>query len=171
MSRFNHSLKRAQNRPSAAAFTVTELMVAVSLMTLIVFALYSMFNQTQRALRSNEAQVDSAERGRGVVELVSREMESTRVGLRADTTNLWLRTAQLPTAQNDLPGVTATPAANAAPLRQNRFDDVYYLTKVDRAWRGVGYVVLATTNVQNKEALDRPTAGLGTLYRYETPLT
>ena len=45
MSRFNHSHKRTNKRRSAAAFTVTELMVAVSLMTLIVFALYTMFNQ------------------------------------------------------------------------------------------------------------------------------
>jgi hypothetical protein len=138
-------------------------------MTLIVFALYSMFNQTQRALRSNEAQVDSTERGRGVLELVSREMESVRVGMRADTTNLWLRTALLPIGQNDVPG--ATPSVVGIPLRSNRFDDVYYLTKGERAWRGVGYVVLASTNLPKGEALDRPVAGLGTLYRYETPLT
>jgi type II secretory pathway pseudopilin PulG len=156
---------------AAAAFTITELMVAVSLMTLIVYALYSMFNQTQRALRSNEAQVDSTERGRGVLELVSREMESARVGLRADTTNLWLRTpGNVPTlAQKD--AITGDPAA-ALPMRTNRFDDVYYLTKSDKAWRGVGYIVLQSTNIPTKgEALDRPGGGLGTLYRYETPLT
>jgi hypothetical protein len=171
MSRYNQqSLRRSNQRRGAAAFTVTELMVAVSLMTLIVFALYTMFNQTQRALRSNEAQVDSSERGRGVLELVSREIESTRVGMRADTTNLWLRTAILPIGQNDIPG--ATPSVAGTPLRTNRFDDVYYLTKADRAWRGVGYVVLTTTNYPSKgEALDRPTAGVGTLYRYETALT
>src|SRR3954471_5563663 len=171
MSQFNQSLKRAKQRQSAAAFTVVELMVAVSLMTLIVVALYAMFNQTQKALRANEAQVDSSERGRGVLELVSRELESARVGLRADTTNLWLRTALLPSAQNDLPGPNPAPVTTT-PLRENRFDDVYYLTKTEKAWRGVGYVVLLSTNITGRgEALARPTTGLGTLYRYETLLT
>lgn len=145
-------------------------MVAVSLMTLIVLALYAMFNQTQKALRSNEAQVDSAERGRGVLELVSREMESVRVGMRAEATNLWLRTPvkMPPVVQNDF---TAGQPLTADPLRTNRFDDVYYLSKVEKAWRGVGYVVLATTNINNADALARPFGGMGTLYRYETPST
>src|SRR6185436_18426542 len=114
MSRLKSGHNRAGQRRGAAAFTITELLVAVSLMTMIVFVLYSMFNQTQRAMRANEAQVDSTERGRGVLELVSREIESTRVGMRADTTNLWLRTALMPIAQNDVPG--ATPAVAGQPL-------------------------------------------------------
>lgn len=171
MSQFNQSLKRAKQRQGAAAFTVVELMVAVSLMTLIVFALYAMFNQTQKAMRANESQVDSTERGRGVLELVSRELESARVGMRADTTNVWLRTALLPSAQNDVPGPNPAPTTTE-PLRENRFDDVYYLAKTEKAWRGVGYVVLLSTNMTGKgDALARPTTGLGTLYRYETPLT
>src|SRR5947207_83087 len=109
--------KRATRRQGSAAFTVTELMVAVSLMTLIVLALYAMFNQTQRAMRANEAQVDSAERGRGVLELVSREMESARVGLRADATNLWLRTPIMTNlAQNDF---QIGNQASLATLRTN----------------------------------------------------
>src|SRR5687767_9825904 len=90
-----------QERRRAAGFTVTELMVAVSLMTLIVLALYTMFGQTQKAMLANENQVDSTERGRGVLELVSRELESARVGLRPDSTNLWLRTPLASLTQND----------------------------------------------------------------------
>ena len=143
-------------------------MVAVSLMTLIVVALYSMFNQTQKAMRLNEAQVDSAERGRGVLELVSRELESARVGLRHEATNLWLRTPMLGSTQSD--GMISAQLT-VPPLRTNVFDDVYYLTKAERAWRGVGYVVLQNTNVGVEPRLGRPLPGLGTLYRYETPLT
>ena len=142
--------------------------MAVSLMTLIVVALYSMFNQTQKAMRLNEAQVDSAERGRGVLELVSRELESARVGLRQEATNLWLRTPMLGSTQSD--GMISAQLT-VAPLRTNVFDDVYYLTKAERAWRGVGYVVLQNTNVGAEPRLGRPLPGLGTLYRYETALT
>jgi hypothetical protein len=154
-------------RRGAAGFTVTELMVAVSLMTLIVLALYSMFGQTQKAMLANENQVDSAERGRGVLELVSRELESVRVGLRAETTNLWLRTPLPSLRQNDF---IVGQVSSAVALRSNVFDDVYYLSKAQRTWRGVGYVLLQETNVSNEQRLGRPLAGLGTLYRYETPI-
>jgi Tfp pilus assembly protein PilV len=164
------SHKRAVQRRGASGFTVVELMVAVSLMTLIVVALYAMFNQTQKALRSNEAQIDSTERGRGVTELVSRELESARVGMRQDATNLWLRTPlDIPQfKENDF---QVGNIASAAPLRTNRFDDVYYLTKSGKAWTGVGYAVLMVTNTSGKDLLQRPLTGLGTLVRYETPLT
>ena len=155
------------DRRGAAGFTVTELMVAVSLMTLIVLALYQMFGQTQKAMLANENQVDSAERGRGVLELVSRELESVRVGLRQEATNLWLRTPLPSSTQNDF---IVGQAATVLPLRSNVFDDVYYLTKSQRTWRGVGYVLLQETNVANDARLGRPLAGLGTLYRYETPI-
>src|SRR5262245_15379783 len=38
------------------AFTVVELMLAVAIMGIIVYALYSVFNQTQRALRTTQTQ-------------------------------------------------------------------------------------------------------------------
>lgn len=159
--------KGVRRRERAAAFTVTELMVAVSLMTLIVLALYSMFDQVTKAMRANEAQVDSAERGRGVLELVSRELESVRVGFRHDATNLWLRTPMASLTQNDF---TVGVATSSVALRSNVFDDVYFLTKSGRAWTGVGLTVLQATNATGKELLRRPAGGLGTLYRYETPI-
>jgi hypothetical protein len=171
MWEMNSCHNRARAKQAAAGFTVTELMVAVSLMTLIVVALYQMFNQTQKAMRANEAQVDSTERGRGVLELVSRELESARVGMRADATNLWLRSALGLTnlAQNDF---QVGNVASATSLRSNLFDDIYYLTKTDKAWRGMGYVVMqAQTNSKGFNVVGRPLTGLGTLYRYETPLT
>jgi hypothetical protein len=156
-----------------SAFTVTELLVAVSLMTLIVLALYSMFNQTQKAMRANENQVDSTERGRGVLDIVSREIESARPGLRSDAVNLWIRQKNItPLVQNDF---TTGNAASRAPLRTNVFDDVYYLAKYDKAWRGVGYVVLQATNLnptaKTLDVLTPPDLGMGTLYRYETLVT
>ena len=160
--------KRARQRRRARGFTVVELMVAVSLMTLIVVALYSMFNQTQKALRANEAQVDSTERGRGVLELVTRELESARAGLRSDTTNLWLHTPLPKFTENDF---QVGNALSTTPLRTNYFDDIYYLTKSGKAWMGVGLSVLSPTNSANKDYLQRPVTGLGTLVRYETPLT
>ncbi|PYJ61884.1 MAG: hypothetical protein DME24_05315, partial [Verrucomicrobia bacterium] len=39
------------------AFTIVELLVAISVLTLIVLVLYGLFDQVQRALRGNVAQV------------------------------------------------------------------------------------------------------------------
>jgi len=42
------------------AFTIIELLVSISILTLIVLVLYGLFDQVQRALRSNVAQVDAS---------------------------------------------------------------------------------------------------------------
>lgn len=151
-------------RPACeSAFTVTELLVAVSLMSLIVLALYAMFNQTQKALRSNEAQVDSSERGRALLELVSRELEGARVSGRSEITNLWTRLA----ASSRFVQGDTEPQIDAVG-KSNRFDYVYFLTKNEKAWRGVGFTVLQATNVGGREVLGPAVNELGQLYRYET---
>ena len=157
----------------AGAFTITELMVAVSLMSLIVLALYAMFNQVQKALRANESQVDSSERGRAVLELVSREIESARVSMRPNVTNFWVRLAtgtRNVQMDPDAPAL-ALSSTNGLPPRTNSFDNVYYLTKSDKAWRGVGYAILQPTNYNNKEVMAPAVNMLGTLCRYETRAT
>jgi hypothetical protein len=42
-------------------------------------------------------------------------------------------------------------------------------TKEDKAWRGMGFVVLMPTNNGTREVLGPPLSALGTLYRYEAP--
>jgi prepilin-type N-terminal cleavage/methylation domain-containing protein len=152
------------------AFTITELMVAVSLMSLIVLALYAMFNQTQRALRANEAQIDSNERGRGVLELVSREIESARVGNRPGVTNLFVTLSPWgKTLQGDLTVQTGPGAFNLTP-RTNAFDSIFYMTKTEKAWRGVSYAVLQVSREDKDIERVGPLSGsMGTLVRYETP--
>lgn len=165
-------MRTLTGRKGKRGFTVTELLVAVALMSLIVVALYSMFNQTQRALRANEAQIDSTERGRGVLEIVSRELEQARVSLRTNVNNFWVRMA----ADSSL---TFTDAMSGGPANTNSvpkihsMDFVYFNSKSERAWKGVGYAVLLPTNTppSNTEALIQATAGLGNLYRYETKET
>src|SRR2546426_869411 len=115
----------ARKRCATSAFTVTELMVAVALMSIIVFALYAMFNQVQKALRANEAQVDSTERGRGVLELVSRDLEAARASVRSDVVNLKIQVGDGETTEQEDLSVTAGAAAGNLP-RTNTFESVYY---------------------------------------------
>ena len=64
------------------AFSLIEVMVAVTLMSVIVLGLLAMFSQTQRAFRTGITQVDVMEGGRAACELMAREMEQiTATGL------------------------------------------------------------------------------------------
>src|SRR5690349_22708594 len=77
----------AKCRHSARAFTVTELMLAVAIMGVIIFALYSVFNQTQKALRSTETQGDVAEKARAIVDIITRELEQAHPTFSAISSN------------------------------------------------------------------------------------
>ena len=64
--------RNTRGRVCSPAFSIMELLVAVSIMTFIVYALYQMFHQTQKALRGNITQVDVLESGRAALEMMSR---------------------------------------------------------------------------------------------------
>src|SRR2546430_11895930 len=70
------------------AFTIVELLVAISVLTLIVLALYGLFDQVQRALRGNVAQVDVLEGGRSAMQLMAGELEQMEAGSLPASTNL-----------------------------------------------------------------------------------
>lgn len=160
-----------QRARRGVAFTVVELMVAVSIMTLIVLALYGMFDQVQKALRGNVAQVDVLEGGRAAMELMTREMEQAQAGNvlnQMNKTNLYvglgwdatLLQPQLPVRQ-ELLGVNE--------YRMNVLQEAYFLSRFNKQWTGTGYRVLASSlksGVFNQFAL----IGVGTLARYSTSI-
>ena len=155
-----HFTRRSQR---GLAFTVVELMVAVSIMTLIVLALYGMFDQVQKALRGNVSQVDVLEGGRAAMELMTREMEQIQAGNILNQTNLYVGLGrdsfgglQLPFRQ-ELLGV--------GEYRTNVLQEVYFLSHFNKQWTGTGYRVLAS-NFKNGLLNQFALAGVGTLARY-----
>lgn len=62
-----------------AGFSLLEVMLAVSIMGVIVASLYAVFNQTQRALRSNLDQVDVLEGSRATMEMITRDLADIAV--------------------------------------------------------------------------------------------
>ncbi|HAM72186.1 MAG TPA: hypothetical protein DCM86_11130 [Verrucomicrobiales bacterium] len=64
-------LKSAAQR----GFTLIEIMVAMSLLTVIVVGLLASLNQAQRALRASGAQTDTLENGRAFLGLLGREIQ------------------------------------------------------------------------------------------------
>ena len=71
------------NRPLRASFkrgfTLLEMLVTVSVMTMIIYVLYALFDTTQSALRKNAAQVDVNEGGRAAMEMIVRELSQMEV--------------------------------------------------------------------------------------------
>src|SRR5580698_5587978 len=57
-----------------SAFSMVELLVAMTLMTLIVLALMAVFNSTQRAFRASVTQTDILEGGRATMDLISTDL-------------------------------------------------------------------------------------------------
>lgn len=131
---------------TSLAFTVVELMVAVSLMTVIVLALFGMFRQTQRALQGNVTQLDVLESGRAALELMVREVqEAVPAGLEAQV-NFKVELNRPGTL-----GAGAAPMFFRQPLLQtnvhfqtNVLQEVFFLTKRAKEWTAVGYRVVAT---------------------------
>lgn len=139
-----HSVRRA-----SMAFTVIELLVAVSVLTLIVVVLYTMFDNTQRAMRSNSAQVDVLEGGRAATELIAQDLEQMKgLGL-VGATNFFVDSWSLPVFQ-PLPGPT-----NDANRRINFQQELFFTSRFNKQGTGTGYRVV-------------PNTGVGTLYRFVT---
>jgi prepilin-type N-terminal cleavage/methylation domain-containing protein len=153
--RFQNAFLRTPRR----AFTIVELLVAVSILTLIVVVLYGLFDQVQKALRSNVAQADVHEGGRAGKELLSREMEQIQAANRAGITNLFIRLTARPYQQ-------ALLGANEA--RTNLLEGITFLTHSNKSWFVTSYKVLAFTNrVSNPFAFEAQFADhVGTLCRF-----
>lgn len=135
------------------AFSLIEVMVAVTLMSVIVIGLLAMFAQTQRAFRTGVTQVDVMESGRAACEMLARELEQiTPTGL-PNTANLFVQWNGYTLTQT-LPGADTFGNPQS---RTNVLDDVFFFTRENRNWQGVFYLVESPNMV-------------GTLYRYETNL-
>lgn len=127
------------------AFTVVELLVAVSIMTVIVLVLYGVFDQVQKALRGNASQVDVLEGARSAIELMTREMEQMRPSRVAGATNLLVQLTSFPTRQELL---------DSGTYRTNVLEGVFFLSHFNKDWSGVGYSVFGSNY------------GVGSLYRF-----
>jgi len=137
--------RRTDSARLGRAFTVVELLVAVSIMTLIVLVLYGVFDQVQKALRGNSSQVDVLEGGRAAIELMTREMEQMQASRVVGATNLWVSLTSAPTRQEMLDPNT---------YRTNVLQEIYFLSHFNKDWTGVGYRVVSTNY------------GVGSLFRF-----
>jgi len=147
------------------AVTLLELMVAMSLMTVIVLGLYAMFNRTQEALRTGSNEVEVLEAGRTAFEMMVREIEQARTaGTNQDgACGFWIGfnpyTSQVTNVLVD------------GTLQINDLQMLFFL-KREREWKSIAYALwITTTNTALPQRQIEDTIlftnGVATLYRYE----
>ena len=167
-SRHDNARLRASRR---RAFTNLELLVAVSVMTLVIYVLYALFNQTQMALRKNASQVDVNEGGRAAMEMIVRELSQMEVSGYPAITNLQTKlsypgstsffsrvtpgnTALLLAYQSDALPPVEDDWAKEQGFRTNILQDFTFTSRGDSGFLITNYRVIDVIN------------GIGTLARY-----
>ena len=165
----NRSLRARFKR----AFTLLEMLVSVSVMTMIVYVLYALFDTTQSALRKNVAQVDVNEGGRAAMEMIVRELSQMEVSgyppvMDPQSKRVWSgsksfhsrhtpgTTPLLLAYESDALTTEGTPADLAQGFRTNILQDFTFTSRGELGFDIMSYRVV---NVEN---------GIGTLGRYAT---
>lgn len=150
------------------AVTLLELMVAVSLLSVIVLGLYGMFNRTQDALRQGTKQVDVLESGRAAFELMVREIEQARTCPYDGAGGFWI-------GFNPYSGQVTNTLVDGT-VQINDLQMIFFL-KRDREWKSIAYALWTMTTNYNasfqryQEDVTLFTRGVAALYRYERTVT
>ncbi len=150
----NHTPPVARPNPAAAknfkfqisnfkfsrAFSLVELLVVMSLLSLIVLALMQVFSSTQRAFRASVTQTDVMEGGRAAVDLIGNDLRlmAASGGVTNGAVNFSVEdifaydNTYRPLEQN-LPG--------GSDRRSNFLNAIFILSRENTTWTGIGYYV------------------------------
>ncbi len=169
---YNSSMKPYLRQTQALAFSLLEILLVVSMLSVIVLGLFSMFNQTHRALKITNSQVDVMESGRAVLDVISRDLEqATPSGL--DTMTQWNTNLFAPHLFSQVDySVPLYQRLVDNSMRTNVLQRCFFLSKTtSNSWMANGFFVASSyTTAQNgKTYLTRnrtETVGYGTLYRF-----
>ncbi|MEY3545703.1 MAG: hypothetical protein RLZZ313_64, partial [Verrucomicrobiota bacterium] len=153
-----------QPRRRTGAFSLLELMIAVGLLTLIIAALYAMFDQTQKAFRQSLNQADLSEGGRSALDLMVRTIERAASPQVDDALHLVVRPANATGYELVFAG-DATQANRTQPLR---FDELFFTYPASAGRWHVGGLFIGTLDAG--PVVSTPVPGLGSLYLYDEAL-
>jgi prepilin-type N-terminal cleavage/methylation domain-containing protein len=123
-----------------AAFTLIEVLVVVTLMSLIVLALMAVFNGTQTAFRSGVTQSGVLEDGRSTLDLMAQDLREMAVAGSPSNANVVVNFyAVVPGGYTPLVQ-SLTASAND---RVNVLEGIFVLGRENQKWTGTGYIVNA----------------------------
>jgi type II secretory pathway pseudopilin PulG len=147
--RFSSGTRRREG-----AFSLIEIMVVVALLSVIILGLMAMFTQTQRAFRLGMSQTDVLESGRVATDLLVRELEQVTPAYRSNIVNFY--------ADVVASGTQPLPPVSGNFSRTNVMQDLFFVTRQNQTWSGIGYFVRTNLTAPNQYG------AVGTLYRFET---
>ena len=136
-------LRQAGRLTLRAAFSLVEVLVTVSLLSLIVIALMNVFSTTQRAFRAGVTQTDVLEGGRAAVALIAADLRGMAPsGGHFNTVN---GAVNFFSFSNSLINNAYTPLLQKLPgsieKRTNLLNYFFVLGRENTEWTGVGYIV------------------------------
>jgi type II secretory pathway pseudopilin PulG len=150
---------------SSLAFTLIEVLVVVSLLSLIVFALMAVFKSTQTAFRASITQTDVLEGGRATIDLIATDLKTmTPAYWNPANSALYTNVPNFYTVISN--GFAQTLPASFA-LYTNVMEDVFFVARNNQTWTGIGYFVRTNLNEQIYPT-DNGMGNVASLYRYET---
>jgi len=156
VTRNDTQASRASRHPSPVtrfAFSMVELLVAMTLLSLIVLALMAVFNSTQRAFRASVTQTDVLEGGRAAMDLISSDLRGMTpsdyssnyyIGTLSyfSAVNFYA-TNNSPFYQAYAPMVQSLPGTGSQ--RSNLLQYFFMLGRQNNRWTGTGYIVDTTS--------------------------
>ena len=148
--------------PHLTAFSLVEILVTMALLSVIVLGLLAMFHQTQRAFTQSLMQVDVLEGGRAATDLMSHELEQMTPAYTSNSNGNPYFGANCyvfvdPNAVSVFQPLTVQPE-----VRTNVIEKLFFLTRYNQQWKGIGYIV------GNTGPTNGSPDGLGTLYRWDS---
>ncbi len=151
-----------RRRARQSGLTLLELMVAMSVLTFIIFGLYSMFDRTQKAFLETTTQKDVLESGRNFMDMMVRDLEQMHAANIPGRTNLYIQ----PVILSDGSQVSGfrQNAMNGNALFTNVVQEFFFLTKTSK-WTCIGYQLgEMSTNYSDTNLFAN--LGVGTLRRF-----
>jgi prepilin-type N-terminal cleavage/methylation domain-containing protein len=157
-------LRLSTTRRTSRGFSLLEMMIAVGMLTIVILALYAMFDQTQKALRQALNQVDVSEGGRSALDLIVRRAERAASPQVQDSLNLVIKPANAIGYSLVFDGQEAV-ADRTRPLR---FDEVFFTYPIAGGlWHVAGFFVAPD---QASPTTNTTTVGLSSLYLIDEAL-
>ncbi len=164
---------RRSVRASIRAFSLLEMLIGIGILSVVVLALYALFDQTQKALRANINQVDVSEGGRSVMDLLVRDVMRARAS--GVNTNYIVEPKRGVIEEMIRPGTNLVVMRTLEGFTGQQFGDVfgdqgrreaalhelfYLVEQQPGRWVGAGLYVAG----EDSQVI---TDGLGTLWHYE----
>ena len=135
---------RLSTRHSFLAFSLVEVLLVMTLLSLIILALMNVFSTTQAAFRASVTQTDILEGGRAAMQMITDDLRGlTPSGNTSNVVGTTINdSVNFFSVANNFAYAPLVQSLPASPgLRTNLLNYFFVLGRENNKWTGVGYIV------------------------------